>query len=102
MIPCDPYHLITLTSGYNLVMRNILLQLVEPACRSILLTTVTMLESISSVVAGPFFSLSFRAEMALSGHDGGNGNPSWIGLPFMAAAGLLVITVATLYSIRVS
>lgn len=88
-------------TGYNLVLRSILVQLVEPAYRSTLLTTVVMLENTSSVIAGPLFSLGFRAGLALSGRDG-SGNPLWIGLPFMGAAGLLVITVAVLYSIRIS
>lgn len=89
-------------TGYNLVLRSILVQLVEPAYRSTLLTTVVMLENTSSVIAGPLFSLSFRAGLALSGRDDGSGNPLWVGLPFMGAAGLLVITVAVLYSIRIS
>lgn len=89
-------------SGYNLVLRSILVQLVEPAYRGTLLTTITMLENTSSVIAGPLFSLTFRAGLALSRRNGGDGNPLWIGLPFMVAAGLLTVTVVVLYCIRVS
>lgn len=88
-------------SGYNLVLRSILVQLVEPAYRGTLLTTVVMLENASSVVAGPLFSLSFRAGLALSGGENGGGSPLWIGLPFMVAAVLLCSTVVVLYIVRV-
>lgn len=85
-------------TAYNDLLRSILVQLVEPAYRGTLLTTVAMVENSAAVVSGPSFSWIFRVGLILSKH---HGDKIWLGLPFLTAASLLGLTMFVLCKVRV-
>jgi hypothetical protein len=79
---------------YNLVLRSLLAELVEPHHRTILFTSVALLENVGALIAGPLLAASFRLGMKLDG--------LWVGLPFFAASVLFAITLVVLYCITIA
>lgn len=68
-------------SGYNLLIRSLLVPMVESDHIGMLYTIIGICEAIGALVAGPLLAASFR-----TGMEWGN---AWIGLPYMAAGCLL-------------
>lgn len=88
-------------SGYTLVLRSLIAQLVEPCHRSAVLTAVAMLGNIGSAIGGPLFAFCFRLGLSLSDRGLGQNKAIWIGLPFTVAAAFMSITLLVLVRIRV-
>lgn len=86
------YIVYCLGSGYSMVLRSLLAAIVEPHHRGTMFNTVGILESIGAVVAGPLLAASFRLGLELNG--------VWVGLPFLAAAGLFSIAITILLTVR--
>ena len=82
-----------LGSAYNIVLRSLLAQLVEPNRRAMLFTTVTVIENTGSVLAGPVLAAFFRVGLQLGW--------GWIGAPFLVSAILFLITSVLIYRVRV-
>lgn len=90
-----------LGSGYSLVLRSLIAQLVEPYHRNTILTVVAMLGNIGTAIGSPLFAFCFQVGLGLS--DGGLGQEKavWTGLPFVVAAAFLSIVLCVLFRVRV-
>jgi hypothetical protein len=79
-------------SGYNVIVRGLLASGVESTHLGAVFNAAGVLESIGALVAGPLLAISFRVGLRLEG--------IWIGLPFMAAAGLFSVATVMLFTLR--
>lgn len=93
--------MLCLGSGYTLVLRSLIAQLVEPYHRNTVLTAVAIMGHIGTAIGSPLFAFCFRVGLSLSERDLGQENAIWIGLPFLAAAAFLSITLVVLCRILV-
>ncbi|CAK7224204.1 hypothetical protein SEUCBS140593_005492 [Sporothrix eucalyptigena] len=84
--------LYSLGTGYNIVLRSLLAALVQPEHLGTLFNTAGILDSVGAVVAGPLLAAALSEGIHLKGF--------WIGLPFLAAAGLFSIAMAVLTTAR--
>ena len=57
-----------------------------------LYNTLAVLQTIGSLIAGPLMSISFRRGLDLGG--------GWIGLPFLGASILFMVTTVAIFSVR--
>jgi hypothetical protein len=73
-------------------VRGLLASVVESTHLGVVFNAAGILESIGALVAGPLLAISFRVGLRLEG--------IWIGLPFMAAAGLFSIATVILFTLR--
>lgn len=90
-----------LGSGYTLVLRSLIAQLVEPNHRSTILTAVAVLGNIGTAIGGPLFAFCFRVGLSLSNRDLGQDRAIWIGLPFAIASAFLTIALTILCRIQI-
>ena len=81
-----------LGSGYSLVLRSVLAAVIEPHHRATMFSTVGVLESVSALAARSLLALLYQAGLKLEG--------VWMGLPFVAAGGILAFGLALLYIVR--
>lgn len=89
-----------LGSGYTLVLRSLIAQLVEPYHRNAILTAVAIMGQIGTAIGSPLYAVCFRLGLGLSDGRYGQGKATWIGLPFGMAAAFLSITLIILCRIR--
>lgn len=89
-----------LGSGYTLVLRSLIAQLVEPHHRNTILTAVAIMGQIGTAIGSPLYAFCFRVGLSLSDGRFGQGKAIWIGLPFGMAAAFLTITLVMLCRIR--
>jgi MFS family permease len=86
--------LMTLGSGYNLVVRSLLASTVEKNHVGTMYTVIGTIETVGILVSGPLLAITFRVGMEV---DGG-----WLGLPYIVAGLLLSLAAVTVCLVRVS
>lgn len=89
-----------LGSGYTLVLRSLIAQLVDPHHRNAILTAVAIMGHIGTAIGSPLFAFGFRVGLSLSDGRYGQEKAIWIGLPFGMAAAFLSLTLIILCKIR--
>lgn len=93
--------MLCLGSGFTLVLRSLIAQLVEPYHRTTILTAVAIMGHVGTAIGSPLFAFCFRIGLSLSEGGLSQENATWIGLPFSVAAAFLSITLVALCRIRV-
>jgi hypothetical protein len=80
----------TLGAGLSTFARSLLGTLVDPAMLGTLYSTVSVMDTIGSLLAGPAMSLAFKWGMRLGGF--------WVGLPYLVSTCLgAFVTYLTLF-----
>ncbi|KAL3417341.1 MFS transporter [Phlyctema vagabunda] len=82
----------SLGGGYSQVIRSLLTSIVEPHFVGTLYNTIAMAETIGLILAGPLLASAFKKGLELGG--------AWIGMPFMVAAVLFLISTVAVFLIR--
>jgi hypothetical protein len=85
--------LYTLGTGFTPAARSLVTTMVDPSHVGLLYTTISVLDTLGGLVAGPAVSFAFRKGLRLGG--------PWIGLPFLVSAGLFVAVAAVVWVVRV-
>ncbi|KAG8161996.1 hypothetical protein KVR01_007761 [Diaporthe batatas] len=86
--------LMSLGSGYNLLVRSLLAATVEKSHIGTMYTVIGTLETVGILISGPLLAITFRVGM--------EGDGGWIGLPYIIAGILLLLAAVIVCSIRVS
>lgn len=86
--------LLSLGSGYTLLVRSLLASLVEKNQIGTMYSGISVVETIGVLVAGPLLAISFRVGME---KDGG-----WLGLPYIVAGFLFTLATCLVSAIRAS
>lgn len=86
--------LMSLGSGYNLLVRSLLASTVEKNHIGTMYTVIGTLETVGILISGPLLAMTFRIGM-----EGGGG---WLGLPYIVAGFLLLLAAFTVCVIRIS
>jgi MFS family permease len=81
-----------LGSGYVASVRSLITSLVPQNNLATLYTSITTIQSIGAIVAGPMQAAVFNEGIDLGGH--------WLGMPFMMASGLYLTSMAALLYVR--
>lgn len=67
--------LFTLSYGYPMLIRGLLASIIDSRHAGVMYTTISLFESMGTIVAGPLLSVSFRQGMKWG--------EAWLGLPFL-------------------
>lgn len=86
--------LLSLGSGYTLLIRSVLASTVEKNHIGTMYTMIGTIETIGILIAGPLLAISFRIGM--------EGDKRWLGLPYIVAGFLFALATLTVFIIRVS
>ncbi|KAM3555737.1 hypothetical protein MY1884_005433 [Beauveria asiatica] len=84
----------TLTYGYQVLVRSLLASVVDGHHSNVMYTTITLFESMGSIMAGPLLSASFR--------EGMKWGEAWLGLPFLLTGVLYGSATVGLLSVGLS
>lgn len=91
---CIGLGLISLGSGYTLLIRSLLASTVEKYHIGTMYTMISTVETIGILIAGPLLAMSFRIGM--------EGDGTWLGLPYIVAGFLFALATLTVCVIRAS
>lgn len=80
-----------LGSGYEFAMRGLLAQVAGDSIATVY-TTMSFMETIGELIAGPMLARLYRVGLGWGGN--------WIGLPFFAVAGLFTVAAIIVWCIR--
>lgn len=86
--------LLSLGSGYTLLVRSLLASMVEKNQIGTIYTMISAIETIGILIAGPLLAISFRIGME---KDGG-----WLGLPYIVAGFLFALATFMVSAIQSS
>jgi MFS family permease len=81
-------------AGYNLILRSLLSELVEPQHRGALFNGVAAMETIGVMISSPLLAVSYQVGLRWDG--------IWLGLPFMVGGVLFTLGLGILFAVRVS
>ena len=84
--------LVGLGYGINALLRSLMTMIVKAENISLLYVTMTATQYLAEAIAGPFYSLIFTEGIRL-------GRP-WLGLPFLVAAGLYILSATMIAQFR--
>jgi fluoride ion exporter CrcB/FEX len=84
--------LYTLGGGFGTFARSLVSSLVEPKMVGTLYTTISIMDTLGSLLAGPLVSTAFSLGSNLGG--------MWQGIPFLFACGLCTIATALMLRVR--
>ncbi|OAA52645.1 Major facilitator superfamily domain, general substrate transporter [Beauveria brongniartii RCEF 3172] len=84
----------TLSYGYQVLVRSLLASVVDGHHSNVMYTTITLFESMGSIMAGPLLSASFR--------EGMKWGEAWLGLPFLLTGVLYGSATVGLLSVGLS
>ncbi|RAL03342.1 putative MFS transporter [Aspergillus ibericus CBS 121593] len=82
----------TVGSGFSTFARSLTSSLMEPTMMGALYSTLAIMETTGSLLAGPSMSWAFRWGMDLGG--------VWLGMPYLISAGLCALMTAVIFMIR--
>lgn len=94
MLTCNALGLIFMSagSGYASLLRSLLNSLVEPHHVAIVNTLIGFIDTVGLMVISPVLSQALRTGVNLGG--------MWIGLPFMVAGLLFIISTSIVFGFR--
>jgi hypothetical protein len=85
---------LSLGNGYPPLVRSLLASIVDKTHVNTMYTTISVFETMGSIIAGPLLAGAFRIGLKLGG--------AWIGLPFLAAGCLFGSAAVIVISINLS
>lgn len=83
-----------LGGGLQAALRSVVTQLVDKTHIALVMTALSMAFSISEMLAGPMMAETFKIGMGLGG--------MWVGLPYIACAGLLAVGTLMVLCVPIS
>ncbi|PWY76005.1 MFS general substrate transporter [Aspergillus sclerotioniger CBS 115572] len=82
----------TVGSGFSTFSRSLISSLMDPTMMGVLYSTLAIMETIGSLLAGPSMAWAFRLGMNLGG--------VWLGMPYLISAALCASMTAVIFMIR--
>ncbi|KAL5041272.1 hypothetical protein BDW71DRAFT_201512 [Aspergillus fruticulosus] len=83
----------TAGSGFSTFARSLISSLMPPTMMGALYSTLAIMDTVGSLLAGPLMSSAFRWGMDLGG--------AWLGMPYLISAGLCLLMTVVIFMIHV-